>query len=228
MIFVDVFVSERKGKADQFTAKLLLKDNASLHEAVTAALCKFKFSPFVSASVFGSISTEVLLSRVKSIMCAATDLFDYLNEPEAKINLMDSDASPIMKSGIHIHLNQMEVQAEEPAAKKPKQTIDDKLMEWTPAKLSYVGPPLCKTGEEMRLNNQIFRELCNLFELQKLGYCNGAQMMLLEKNRGHLVSALCFVEKNWSGLFRCSFPKVPAGKYNSLELLKSLGNTKRQ
>ena len=76
MIFVDVFVSEREGKAmNQVTANLLLKDDASLRGNVNAALCKYKPSPFISASVPDNIFTEVLLSRVKSIMCAATDLY---------------------------------------------------------------------------------------------------------------------------------------------------------
>ena len=223
-MFLDAVVSDRKGAAHELTMKLLVKDNASLDDAVRAALStygriKAKENPGNDTSV------DVYMTRIKYVMCKSTDLGNFVTEPEARIDALDSVLCPILKSGFHVRLNQMEV--EQPVGKKAKPCAHAKMMGWTPPEVMYLMAPLHPEDEEGRMDHQIGDKLISLFELNQLGYCNGDQKTQLQQNKGHLQNILCFIQKNWQKLFRANFPQLPDGNYLSMKMLNMVGTTCR-
>lgn len=107
-MFLDAVVSERKGAAHELTMKVLVKDNASLNDAIRAALStyrriKAKDNPTEDTSI------DAYLARIKSVVCQNTDLGEFVTEPEARIDALDTALCPILKSGFHVQLNRMEI-----------------------------------------------------------------------------------------------------------------------
>ncbi len=141
-MFVDFTVFERLGNQHAFYAKVHVKDDTILHDALTTALTKYAKTKAKGRDQSNPVpeSVDLLKSRVKSVTCGAFDLEDFIDDEEGFVTLLDSDNCPIKRKGIRVQLNPNA--DTNPTKDKPKECINDKLNGSTPAEVKFLTIPI--------------------------------------------------------------------------------------
>ena len=176
---------------------------------------------------------EKAFKCVKSVSCNQSDLTEFITNPAASLEALNSPDTPLFKLGMDIILSPIVNKngVSENVSKKAKVSIADVLMKKVilEKSMSFLQWEI-DIDLVPEINEQITEKLYSLFEEIDLGYCDPDQKNKLETNAGHLNGTLCFVQKFWKVLFRAEFPRIPDGdeEFASSKLLTALCTTTRK
>ena len=187
-------------------------------------------------------AVDAAIKRIQSITTrigdpCACDLLEFLHEPDATLENLNSTNTPILEGGI-IHINILNepididdepITSSAPPAKKPKIDAYDVMLGKTAVKVNYLQYDENIDGEA-QIDEQIKRQIYILLEEMGLGYRDDKQKRKLATNTQKIKNTLCFVQKYWKVLLSAEFPHLPKGRdtnYAQSKFISALQGTTR-
>ena len=228
MVLIDFTVQEHKG-AHVYKFKVSAKREDPLQVIAKKAIRTYLDK---QPCALGE-DVEAAMGRIRSISCSNSDITEWLDEPEATIDELDSAETPT-GSGYVIELTPIHRHELEPPQSKKQKPMADILMGRAVINMSFLKVEIEIRKETSMLQDdlqqQLTASLYSVWQVQDLGYCDGHQKAQLKLNTKKLVDTLCFVQKHWRVLLRAPFPEIPKDTdddYQSSVLLNKLGGLKR-
>ncbi len=168
-------------------------------------------------------AVNAAIKRIQAITTSIGDscpcnLHEFLSEPDATLENLNTRSTPILTEGININLPDEEVinvdddldTSSAPPPKKPKIDAFAAIMGSTTLGVSYLQyeEDMDKT---LQIDEQIKHHLYKQLEEMGLGYRDQGQQSRLKANTEKIKNTLCFVQKYWKVLLRAEFPHLPKG-----------------
>jgi hypothetical protein len=124
VVFVDVrFYEDKRGINDiRYRAKVASSTAHQLNDVIKKAAGSLvkHISEGGEDDTVGDDAVDSVLKRIKKVSCNGMDLSDFVNDPSATLQLLNSNDSPIFTKGLDIHLPKDINNSSEPPTKKTK------------------------------------------------------------------------------------------------------------